>query len=353
LTDPLRIAVDITHPAHFHFFKNAIAGWQAHGHSVLILSRDKDLTLQLLDEAGWTHHCLSHVRSGMAGLALELVEHGAGVWRALGKHRSQSIAAIGGTLMIHAARLRGIPALVFYDTEHAKLSNRITYPFATRIYTPRCYRDNLGAKHQRYNGYQELAYLHPNRFTPDPAKLAVEGLQPGEPFTFVRLVAWKSHHDVRDFGVKNIYNVVRRLEQYGRVLISSEAPLPDDLKPYERRGNIGDAHHIIAFARLLVGESATMASESAQLGVPSIFLSTSSRGYTDELENRYQMVFNFNGERAIEADALACAVSILGDATAPQTFQERYRRMIAEQIDVTSFIMDEVERHARSRESRS
>jgi uncharacterized protein len=353
LTDPLRLAVNITHPAHFHFFKNAIAGWQAQGHSVLILSRDKDLTLQLLDEAGWTHQCLSRVRSGMAGLALELVEHSAGVWRALGKHRSQAIAAIGGTLMVHAARLRGIPALVFYDTEHAKLSNQITYPFATRIYTPRCYRDDLGAKHQRYDGYQELAYLHPNRFTPDPAKLAAEGLQPGEPFTFVRLVAWKSHHDTRDFGVKDVYNVVRRLEQHGRVLISSEGALPDDLKQYERRGKVGDAHHVLAFARLLFGESATMASESAQLGVPSIFLSTSSRGYTDELENRYQMVFNFNGERAIEANALACAESILGDANAPQTFQERYHRMIAEQIDVTAFIMDEMERHARSRESQS
>lgn len=347
MTEALRIAVDITHPAHFHFFKHAVAEWYARGHDVLLLSRDKDLTLALLDEAGWPHRQLSRARRGMAGLALELLEHGGGVWRAVGQHRSQVIAAIGGSFMVHAARLRGIPALVFYDTEHAKLSNRITYPFATRIYTPRAYQHELGPKQVRYNGYQELAYLHPNRFTPDPAKLAAEGLQPGEPFTLVRLVAWGSHHDTHDYGVRDIHTVVERLAKFGRVLISSEAPLPPDLQPYERRGSRGDVHHVMAHARLLFGESATMASESAQLGVPAIFLSTSSRGYTDELAQRYELVLNFNGANALQADALACAESILSDAAAPARFAERHRQMLAEQIDVTAFVVEQVEQFAR------
>ena len=72
-----RIAVDITHPAHFHFFKNAIYHWQQAGDEVLILSRDKDLTLQLLEEAGLMHRQLSRARGGLAGLALELAHN----WR--------------------------------------------------------------------------------------------------------------------------------------------------------------------------------------------------------------------------------------------------------------------------------
>lgn len=346
MSESLRIAVDITHPAHFHFFKHAVAEWQGRGHDVLVLSRDKDLTLNLLDEAGYDHHCLTRVRKGMVGLGIELVQHSAGVWRALGKHRSQVVAAIGGTFIVHPARLRGIPSLVFYDTENATLSNRLTYPAATRIFTPRAYRDDLGEKHERYSGYQELAYLHPNRFTPDSSKLAIEGLSPGEPFTVVRLVAWGSHHDVNDFGVKNVHEVVQRLERYGRVLISSEASLPDDLKKYERKGRSGDVHHIMAYARLLFGESATMASESAQLGVPAIFLSTSSRGYTDEQERRYQMVFNFNGERAVQGFALDCADAILSDPTYETTFRQRHQQMMDEQIDVSAFIVDQVERYA-------
>ncbi|MGQ9888361.1 MAG: DUF354 domain-containing protein [Aggregatilineales bacterium] len=345
--EQLRIALDITHPAHFHFFKNAIAEWQAAGHDILILSRDKDLTLALLDETGLAHRCLSRARGGMAGLAVELIQHGGGAWRALGQHRSQVAAAIGGAFIVHAARLHGIPALVFYDTEHARLSNAITYPFATRIFTPRSYRDDLGPKQERYAGFQELAYLHPARFTPDPAKLAADHLEPGEPFTFVRLISWQSHHDVWGHGVRDVYEVVHRLEQYGRVLISSEAPLPPDLQDYAYKGLRADVHHVLAYARLLFGESATMASESAQLGVPAIFLSTSSLGYTDELEQRYQMVFNFNGPRALQTDALNCAESILSDPNAPQMFRERHKRMMAEQIDVTAFVVDRVVRYAR------
>lgn len=337
-----RIAIDITHPAHYHFFKNAIGHWQQHGNDVLILSRDKDLTLQLLEEAGLSHRLLSRARTGLTGLAVELAEHGYGVWRALKRHRTQVIAAIGGSFIVHAARLRRIPALVFYDTENATLSNRITYPLATKIYTPRSYRDELGPKQVRYNGFQELAYLHPNRFQPDPSKLSQAGLEPGEPFSFVRLVAWASHHDVHDFGVRNPERVVACLSKFGRVVISSEAPLPDSLKQYTFRGPVGAVHHVLAHARLTFGESATMASEGAQLGVPGVFLSTSSRGYTDELQQRYQMVCNFNGENAIEERALECSESILGDPQADETYRSRHRAMMAEQVDVTQLIVDAV-----------
>lgn len=343
----MRVAVNITHPAHFHFFRNAITQWQANGDDVMILSRKKDLTLDLLDASGWQHRCLSRARHGLAGLAWELFEHGSGVWRALRRHRSQIVMAIGGTFMVHAAKLRGIPSLIFYDTENAKMSNRISYPFATRIFTPRSYRDEIGTNQQRYDGYQELAYLHPKRFKPDAGKLAIEGIEPDEPFTFVRLVAWASHHDVGDYGVRDPVEVVERLRQHGQVVISSEAPLPDELKQYELKGSTSDVHHILAFARLTFGESATMASEGAQLGVPGVFLSTSSRGYTDELEQRYQMVFNFNGDQANQDKALQRAEEIL--ANDPQTYRQRHQEMMAEQIDVTEFIMQVVQEHALER----
>ena len=344
----MKIAVDITHPAHFHFFKNAIAEWERHGHDVLILSRDKDLTLRLLDEAGLDHHCLTRVRKGIAGLAFEMVEHSLGVWRALSRHHSHVVAAIGGTFIVHPARLRRIPALVFYDTENAKLSNRITYPYATRIYTPRAYLDDLGPKQVRYNGYHELAYLHPQRFKPDPSKLVNEGLEVGEPFTLIRLVSWQSHHDVGDYGIQNIGHVIHTLSHYGRVLISSESRLPDDLQQYACRGKASDIHHVLSFASLFFGESATMASEAAMLGIPSVFLSTSRRGYTDEQERLYQMVFNFNGVNAIEELALQRAEAILMDPHARHIFQERRLQMLADLIDVTSFVVDVVEEYAQN-----
>ena len=49
----------------------------------------------------------------------------------------------------------------------------------------------------------------------------------------------------------------------------------------------------IASASLLYGESATMASEAAVLGVPAIYLDNTGRCYTREEEEKYGLVFNF------------------------------------------------------------
>ncbi len=54
-------------------------------------------------------------------------------------------------------------------------------------------------------------------------------------------------------------------------------------------------HHLMAFADLYVGESATMAAESAILGTHAVFVSSSRRGYTDELENEYELVYHYSG----------------------------------------------------------
>jgi len=44
----MRVIVDISHPAHFHFFKYAIEEWRRRRNEVLLVSRDKDITLELL-----------------------------------------------------------------------------------------------------------------------------------------------------------------------------------------------------------------------------------------------------------------------------------------------------------------
>ena len=40
----------------------------------------------------------------------------------------------------------------------------------------------------RYNSYHELAYLHKNRFSPDPSVLKLMGIQEGEIFFVLRLL---------------------------------------------------------------------------------------------------------------------------------------------------------------------
>ena len=48
----MRILFDMGHPAHVHFFKNAIWELEKQGHEVKVTARDKDVTLELLEAYG-------------------------------------------------------------------------------------------------------------------------------------------------------------------------------------------------------------------------------------------------------------------------------------------------------------
>jgi len=341
----VRILVDLTHPAHVHFFSLAIGVWRERGHQVLLTARDKDLTLDLLDEAGLSYHLLSRARRGVTGLALELMEREVRLLGLIRRFRPQVMTAVGGTFIVHPARLLGIPSVVFYDTENARLSNAITYPFATCTCTPDCYQGDLGRKQERYPGYHELAYLHPDRFRPDPAVLDQAGLKEGQPFSLVRFVAWASSHDLKQTGFSRPGKaaLVKRLAGFGRVLISSEAPLPPELESYRLRLSPGKVHSLLKFARLLVGESATMASEAAVLGTPAVFMSPVGRGYTDELEREYGLCFTLHRE----GEVLDKVAELLARPDLRADWAAKRDRLLREKIDVTEWLVRRVERAAK------
>jgi predicted glycosyltransferase len=342
----VRILVDITHPAHVHFFRNAINVWRQHGHEVTITSREKDITTKLLDKYGYEHICLSRARRGAAGLLLELLEHEGKLLRLARRFRPDVVLEIGGTFIVHACKLLRTPALVFYDTENAQVPNAITYPFADAIITPSCYQGDLGRKHLRYDGYQELAYLHPDQFAPDARVLGEAGLSGDEPFSIVRFVGWASGHDVglRGFSPQGKEALISRLDQFGKVIITSEPPLSDRMERHRMRVSPTEMHHLLAFATLCIGESATMASESALLGTPAIFVSPVGRGYTDELEHRYGLVRNFSNEN--ENLAIETAAEWLGRQGLETEWDKKRARLLREKIDVTSWMVELVEAYA-------
>jgi predicted glycosyltransferase len=256
------------------------------------------------------------------------------------------MAAIGGVYIAQAGWWRRTPSVVFYDTENAWLSNLLTYPFCTAVATPHCYEGWAPkSKYHTYSGYHELAYTHPLRFSPDHAVLQEFGLDAEEPYIVLRLVSWEAAHDVRDHGFTDVPAVVRKLESYGKVVISAEGEL-GDLEEKRIRGPVEKIHHLLAFARLFIGESATMASESATLGTPAIFVSTSRRGYTNEQERRWSLTFNFCDRNGSQERAIAKAIELLEDPATQAEWQRRRQAMLAEMVDVTTYIADLVEAHA-------
>lgn len=334
----MRVLIDIGHPAHVHFFRNPIDMLLAHGHEVIVTSRQKDMATDLLNDLGIRHECLSALgNGGLMTLGRELIRRNYLLWRIARKFRPHIMAAIGGVSIAQVGRLTGIPSLVFYDTENARLQNAITYPFASCVIVPNCYEAWLPARrHIRYAGYHELSYLHPDRFTPDRQVALNNGLDLERDTFFVRTVSWQANHDIGEQGwtQDTVEKLIRKLDPHGKVIISSETPLPEHLRHYRYTGRISEVHHVMAYCRAFIGESATMASESAVLGVPALYVAHTGRGYTNEQESRFGLVIN---ERSPTWARIDTAVDSLL-RTSHEDYAARRQRLLSETIDVATFV---------------
>ena len=338
---PRSVLVDICHPAHAHFFRHPMQLLRDRGVRVHIAAREKDVAVKLLDEFGLDYTLLGRAKKGAIGLLGELMRRDVALWRLARRVGANAITGLGGIFAAHAAVAARVPSVIFYDTEIARLQNLLTYPLATQVVVPRCYSSWTPARTTlRYAGYHELSYLHPQRFSADREIALAAGLDPARPTFLFRLVAWTANHDFGDSGLSPdmVRRVIARLSERGRVVLSSESELPTDLDEFRYRGRASDLHHLMAFCAGYFGESATMASECAVLGVPAVYAANSPRGYTDEQESRYDLVRNV---RALQPDLLdaACDWLLTQDA---ETVRRKHADLLSDTIDVAAFVADTV-----------
>ena len=328
----MKILIDFNHPAHVHLFKNFIWEMEKKGHQFCLIARDKECTTQLLDAYGFKYI----KRKGYKGLKkiLGIFSINWKIYNLAKKFRPDvMIGGVGNCYIAQVSWLMRTPSYIFDDTEHSTLQNWLTFPFATHIVTPSCYKLNLGKKQIKYNGYHELAYLHPKRFKPNKKildKLSIKGK-----YFIVRFVEWQATHDVGDYGVTDALQLVEQLNKQGRVLISSEKQLPKELEKYRIKLKPEEIHDVMANCTLLIGESATMASECAVLGIPSIFISQTYRGYTDEEEKKYGLVFNYNNQKK----GIQKALELAKRKNLKKEWQQKREKMLNDKIDVTEFMI--------------
>ena len=342
----MRILVDVGHPGHVHFYKHVIWRLQDRGHEVLISARDKDVTLALLDCFGFPYRILSAIGNGRWGLVREFLQREWALLRLIREFDPDIVTEIGGLFIAPICRLLGRPSIVFTDSEPVPLDKYFTYPFASVICTPDCFMRDLGKRHIRYAGYHELAYLHPDYFRPDPTILNELGVSEGEPFIVLRFVAWKASHDMRQhgFSIEVKREIVQTLSRYGRVLITSETPLSEEFELYRISVPPHRIHHVLYYARLFMGDGATMATEAGILGTPAVRSSSLalSMGNFVELMERYKLVYSYYDP----AEALRQAIEFLEQEDAKTEWGRRREKLLAEKIDVTMFVCDMLEGYA-------
>ncbi len=344
----MKILFNLGHPAHVHLFKHLMWDLSNKGHEIKITARDKEILLDLLDYYGFTYTILSNAGKNLIGIGVEMLIRDYRLFKIAKNYSPYIMIAVLDPPITHVGKLLKIPSITFTDTEHAKLANIMTLPFTNAICTPSCFKKNLGKKQIHYDGYHEIAYLHPNYFTPNPTVLDELGLTEDDTFVILRFVSWNASHDVGHSGIQNKIELVQKLEKYGRVLITSEGKLSDGLEKYQIKVSPEKMHDLLYYATLLYGESATMASECAVLGTHSIYCDFAGRGYTDEEEEKYGLVFNFKLDEDSIKSSLEKAVELLEVNNLKSIGRNKRDELLKDKIDVTAFMVDFIENYPES-----
>jgi len=308
----------------------------------LITVKDKEIACYLLDALKFPYIKLGKHSKTLLGKLISIPAMDWRMYRAVKDFKPDLFLGLASVRAAHVASFLKKQCINFDDTENGVAELRLYLPFVSFVCTPSCYQKNLGAKQIRYDGYHELAYLHPSRFKPDPAVLNLLGVKSDEKYVIVRFVSWQAVHDIghKGFSLAMKRKAVKEFAKYAKVFITSEGPLPKDLESFRLQIPAEKVHSALYYATLLFGESATMASESAVLATPAIYLDNEGRGYTDEEEKTYGLVFNFKESPEDQERSVQKGIEILKQdyASVKEVWRKKTQKLLQDKIDVTAWI---------------
>ena len=161
----------------------------------------------------------------------------------------------------------------------------------------------------------------------------------------MRFSGLNAHHDNGIRGINNeIANkLISIMEPFGKVLITSERPLSQDLERYRIRINPLDIHHVMAFADLYIGDSQTMAVEAGVLGTPFIRFNdfVGKIGLLIRFEDYYKLGFGIKPEN--EDKLYETVVQLLNMSDRKDVFQERRQALLSDSINFSDFLTNYIE----------
>ncbi|MBE0673397.1 MAG: DUF354 domain-containing protein [Bacteroidales bacterium] len=348
----MNILIDIGHPAHVHLFRNLYGELTVRGHNVTVTVKDLPSATRLLDLYGIPYIIIGTRGKSVAGKGLNQIIFDMKLVALAFRKRID--LALGSSITIaHASRLSPMKSVVFDDDddEVQPLMTRYGHPFAHALLSPESLRGRRRRADTIYHeSFHELAYLHPSRFTPDASVLGEAGLEEGEPYFIMRFSAFKAHHDTGISGISLADKL--RLSEYlsarGKLFITTEGDIEPELARYRLSVASHRIHSLMSYATMLVGDSQTMTSEAAVLGVPALRCNSFAGriAYLEEQEKRYGLTYaytpdNFNA--MFEKMKELLAMPSLGEE-----WQRRRQIMLNDKIDLTDFMVRFIENYPES-----
>ncbi|GAB3673869.1 DUF354 domain-containing protein [Halopiger thermotolerans] len=326
-------------PAHVHLYKHTVDRLEADGHDVLVLARGDEFTESLLSYHELPYETYGDRGESLSSLLRELPAHLYAMGRKARAFDPDVIFGIG-PYAAYTGTITGTPAIAVLDSEPS-LDHVVSRPFVQAFLTPEAFQKDLGAKHYRFEGFKESAYLHPDVFEPDESVRDDLGVSPDEPYAIVRLNAFNGHHDVgrEGFSLEQRRRLLEALAEHATIFVSDEGGELDfsniDAQPYDLHP--ARIHDALAEADLLVADTQTMVTEAALLGTPAIrsnsFVGEDDMGNFLELEDA-GLVENIGEFDAV----LERAEELLADESAPERWERRRDDYVEDMVNLTEVL---------------
>lgn len=347
----MNFAVFANTPAQLHFFKNIIRSLEKEENKVYLLIRAQGEVIDVAKELNISFYpySLESYKSSSSRFS-KMWSMPRDVFRAYKYLKDLSIDVVTGFGLYDAftSFLLGVPAIIFTDDEPKSISYsfnilfRTYFPFINALITPTSFKCNFGKKHHKINSYKELAYLHPNYYAPKDDIYSLLKIDKSEPFVLLRFNAFKAFHDfyIKGFSEDNKLKLVNDMEQFGHVFISNEGNLSANLMKYKIKIPKSRIHDALYYADLFITDTATMATEAAILGTPTIRCNShagdNDLGNFIELEEKYGLIYNFNDP----LKAIQKANELKRIPNLKVSWKLRRDLLLRDKVDITEFFSE-------------
>lgn len=347
----MNILIDIGHPGHVHLLHSLAEELKQHGHTIHYSVRDIPVAKRLMENYGMTPWVdLGGKKDDLIGKAQTVLHQDIELLRFVRRNHID-LGLSSGLVLSHVSKLTRMKSFMFDDDDDAAepLIVRYGHPLTDTVLTPDCIQRKT--KHAvYYAGTHELAYLHPNRFTPNPSVLQHAGIREGERFFIMRFVALKGHHDIGQQGLtmEQKKALVELLKPHGRIIITSERTIEPEFEPYRLPVPPEEIHSLMAYSSMFLGDSQTMTSEAAVLGVPALKCNTFAGRLSvpNMLEQKYGLSYAYQPSQFEEMYHHIEQLLARDPEKLKNEWQVKRQRMLSEMIDPTEFFVQYIEQHA-------
>lgn len=268
----MNILFDFVHAADVNLFKHSIYRLKNEGYNVVLTLRVRGVLMQIAEKEfpGYKINVIGYHKKGIIRKVFSIIGREIRFFRFLKKNSIDVVVCQGVTFGI-ACKILGVP-LIHHDDDP---EYRLTYLMGKYLSAVDIIPESVsvsGSRHLKYKGFKEVAYLHPNYFSPDILSVERLNLVPFQ-YVFIREIAnvsvnYKGRTSFLLGVLKHLKSksIVPILSLEDKSLIPTFSDLAIILKE-----PLDNLHSLMYFAKFVISSGDTMAREACLLGTPTVY----------------------------------------------------------------------------------